>query len=953
MADFPNDFQTILDINGQPLGGFGGNPGKDREYHIDFIKKSGKAPVILVHGNTGTATHTQWGWLKVINELKRNEFGYTDEHFWALSYLGSGDNVIKDAYTSNVEDLRRFADYVREYLEVDCVDMVGHSLGCFLIVCYLAGLKGQSDPILWDQGERYANAGTIVLLDGAMKGLSQFSLPLYPKDKYDEWLNDHPIYDCLSPDNTPYGMGDDMTVAPPAPHHVTYWCCMVPGGFVDQMDNFNRMTGHLDGADQNRNYNVGSGIASHEKVKDEPAIIRDWAVYLNSVPPVAPVTITIDQPSGNYGTDLSISASVDPVSAGPVRFVGKRIKQTIIAGHLETDIIETKEGSLSGGETFTLTTPGIWTVTFQADGASNVFRTYGVGVQSPHVEIITDNSVPFNPPLNVQATTDIGVIYMNNGGSDEYGWTATSAVSISDNTIVKAIAITNDGIASEIVSKKFERPPIEQAHGTATEHYIAGRLDVNGYLHYGSKYGFMQAFTLYKIDGNWTDQENSQPVDTTIPVVACSYESGTYHEPIRVCLTATDNEDPAPTLFYSTDGSTPTSGSPSFVNRGFLDFNTPGLKTLKYFARDRSGNSTGVETKTFGMEIVHTQPFISADVAEVYHNEAITVNISATDSIDPDVTVYYTEDGTVPDMHSSSFTNTKCFFLSENRNHAISCYAKDSSGNENRSIFHYVIQDEVAPETRIFPSGGDFSGEIEVSMTTNEPVKWIKYTTDGSTPDEENGIIYEGAFVLSDTTTVQFRSKDTQRNLENVKSVSFVLKTGPQKMIFENIPDIDGYIKATTDGAHRSVVDDAQLAVGSGWDRRISRAIVSFDTSAIPQAATISRAYIQVKYHSGFGDPWANASLKIDIKNGKFGSDVLCQTEDWDESPTAEGIAHIASFSSGSKESTDFNEAGRNAINKEGRTQMRLYFDPHEDMGMLNYVFIEKGKDVRLFVEFT
>ncbi|MBU0994983.1 MAG: alpha/beta fold hydrolase [Proteobacteria bacterium] len=952
MADFPSDFKTIPDINGHPLGGFGGNPAKDRAYHRDFIRKSGKAPVVLVHGNTGTATHPQWGWLKVINELKRNEFGYTDEHFWALSYLKSGEREIKDAYTSNVEDLRRFTDYVRDYLEVNCIDMVGHSLGCFLIMCYLSGLKSQSDPIVWDQGKRHANVGTIVLLDGAMKGLSQFSQPFYSQDMYDEWLGTHAIYDCLSPDNTPYGTGDDMTVSPPRPHHVKYWCCMVPGGYVDQMDNFKGRTGHLDGADQNRNYNVGSGVLSHEKVKDEPAIIRDWAVYLNAVPPMDPVTITVNHPSGDYGSDLSVSVSFDPITAGPVCYTANRVTKKIIAGHIETAIAESIEGHLADGQILTFATQGMWALAFQADGAGKIFRTYWVGISSPKADILTDNSVPFNQNLQVQAVTDKGIVYMNNGGSDAYGWVATSTVSISDTIVVKAIAITSDGITSEIITRKFEAAIKEQAHGTVTKHYIDGRLDVNGYIHYGSKYGYMQAFTLYKIDGKWTDAPDTSAADIIVPVVTCSHQSGTYLEPIKVCLTATDNDDPAPLIFYSTDGSTPTPGSSSFVNRGMLNFNSPGQKTLKYFATDRSGNSTEVETRIFGMEIENVQPFITTDVDSTYHNSSVTVTLTAFDNIDPDVTVYYTEDGSIPNTYSPFFINSKEFFLSENRNHAISCYAKDSSDNENRTIFHYVIQDTVAPETRIFPSGGAFVEDIQVSMTTNEPVEWIKYTTDGSTPDESNGTFYQQAFALSDTTTVKFRSKDTQGNMEDIKSVDFVRQTGPRKMTFENMADIDGYIKATPEDDYRSVVSEVHLAVGAGWDGRISRAIVSFDTANIPQGATITRAYLQVKYHSGYGNPWENATLKIDVKTGKFGTDVLCQTEDWDETPTAKGVAHFEPFGFGCKDSTDFNAEGRNAINKTGRTQMRLYFDPHDDMDIFNYVFLEKGNDVRLFVEY-
>ncbi|MBU1170654.1 MAG: alpha/beta fold hydrolase [Proteobacteria bacterium] len=950
MSNFPNDFVTLYDSDGRPLGGFGGNPVKDRDYHRDFIQKSGKSPIVLVHGNTGTATHSQWGWLKVINELKRSEFGYTDEHFWALSYLGSGDRALKDAYTANVEDLRVFTDSVRAYLDVDCVDIVGHSLGCFLILCYLAGLKNQSEPIVWDKGTRYANVGTIVLIDGAMKGLSQFSQTFYPHDTYDEWLVAHPIYRCLSPDNSPHGKNDPVT--PPPPHNVRYWCCMVPGGYVDQMDNFKGCTGHLDGADQNRNYNVGSGVLSHEKVKDEPAIIRDWAVYLNSMPPVDPVIIRVDPPGGPYHGSVEVTVHIAPDDAGPIFYQASKMTKKIIAGHLETEVIESVADTLANGQSFTLASPGMWEVVFEADGAPNVFRTYYADVIPPHVKIITDSSVPFNQTLQVQAVTDVGVLFMNNGGSDEYGWVATSTVTISETALVKAMAISSPGIASPIVCGKFQAAVKEQAQGTVTAHYIAGRLDVNGYLHYGSKYGYMQSFTLYHIDGVWTDASDAAPRDNEMPVVECSHDSGTYHEPIRVMMTAVDNADPVPKIYYTLDGSTPSTGSMHFINRGTLELTTSGEKTFTYFAQDRSGNASPVETRVFTMDISDIQPSITAEPVNVFHDSAVTITVRGVDDVDEDVRIYFTLDGTVPDIHSPFFVNSKEFLLSGNGNHAISCYAKDSANNETRSIFHYVIHDDMAPETKIFPSGGSFTGGIEVSLTAGEPVEWIKYTTDGSIPDETHGNLYQSAFTLSETTTVTFRSKDKQGNLEDVTTAEFIRQTEPQLRVFENIADIDGYIKASVDGANRSVVDDAGLAVGAGWDGMISRAIVSFDTSPLPQGADIKRAYLQIKHQSGFGNPFENARLTIDVKKGKFGSDVLCQTGDWDDGATAISVAFFEPFDQGCKDSSDFNEEGKKAINTSGRTQMRLYFDPHDDLGYFNYLFLEKGPDVRLFVTY-
>jgi hypothetical protein len=66
----------------------------------------------------------------------------------------------------------------------------------------------------------------------------------------------------------------------------------------------------------------------------------------------------------------------------------------------------------------------------------------------------------------------------------------------------------NSATATEVYTIESV-PYTETATGTVSAHYTAGRLDLNQYLAYGSKYGYMDSITLYKLEnGNWVDQDD-------------------------------------------------------------------------------------------------------------------------------------------------------------------------------------------------------------------------------------------------------------------------------------------------------------------------------------------------------------------------------------------------------------------------------------------------------------
>ncbi len=72
------------------------------------------------------------------------EAGYNQSEIWAVSYLGRqllGDGNVDNpnAFSNNVNDFRKWIEEVMDYLDVDEVDIIAHSLGCTLARSWIEG----------------------------------------------------------------------------------------------------------------------------------------------------------------------------------------------------------------------------------------------------------------------------------------------------------------------------------------------------------------------------------------------------------------------------------------------------------------------------------------------------------------------------------------------------------------------------------------------------------------------------------------------------------------------------------------------------------------------------------------------------------------------------------------------------------------------------------------------
>lgn len=333
-ADFPELYDTGDSGEGHILGGFGGDTTADREGNRAALKKT---PVVLVHGNGTHAQHEDWAWIEFRDFLKAN--GYNDSEIWAVSYLGipSGP-VLVDTHKDNINDVRRFIDAVREYLGVQKVDLVGHSLGCGMIRAYMLGY--QEDGTFDNEQNRLDAIGTLVTLVGGNYGLDM----LQPGEEFRPGsyfeTNSH-VFNGIT-DNTPRGSSnveeqrvegcfrsgyDHRGVTELDDDNITYVALWALNDFVDEKQ---PETGRLQGAHLNKCYELGPGLEGHQAILHSEEVFLDIHQHLNRIPPEPDIPVTAITPQGGEfaSSDFAAGIAVTLAASNNPSAILYRIKPT-------------------------------------------------------------------------------------------------------------------------------------------------------------------------------------------------------------------------------------------------------------------------------------------------------------------------------------------------------------------------------------------------------------------------------------------------------------------------------------------------------------------------------------------------------------------------------------------------------------------------------------------------
>ncbi|MGC8742115.1 MAG: fibronectin type III domain-containing protein [Candidatus Sumerlaeaceae bacterium] len=180
--------------------------------------------------------------------------------------------------------------------------------------------------------------------------------------------------------------------------------------------------------------------------------------------------------------------------------------------------------------------------------------------------------------------------------------------------------------------------------------------------------------------------------------------------------------------------------------------------------------------------------------------------------------------------------------------------------------------------------------------------------------------------------------------------LTYLNANAPVTVTFDSVAADDGYVLESSETSNVGGTvnsTNTTFAVGDDSSKRQFKGILSFDTSSIPDDATIQKVTLKLtQYSINGGDPWASlGSLNVHLANPYFGASASLATEDFAAAATVTSVATVPKPSANNVTvSAPLNSPGVLAVSKTAKTQFRLEFTIDDDNDAANdYVNFYSG----------
>ena len=274
-------------------------------------------------------------------------------------------------------------------------------------------------------------------------------------------------------------------------------------------------------------------------------------------------------------------------------------------------------------------------------------------------------------------------------------------------------------------------------------------------------------------------------------------------------VTITDGT-PGATIYYTTDGSTPTTGSTKYT----AAITVSATETLQAIAVAANYNNSAVATATYTIAAPAATPVFS--VAAGTYASAQTVPISTTTA---GSAIYFTTNGTTPTTSSSLYSGPITVSTTQTVR-AIAVAANYT--NSAVATATYTIKTQAA--TPVFSvAAGSYASAQTVSITAATTGSSIYFTTNGTAPTASSSL-YSGPITVSATETLQAIAVAANYTNSSMASATYTI-TGSGGAAPTGIAYSNGFVgsklkfngSAALAGSSLQLTNGGKAQAGSVW----------------------------------------------------------------------------------------------------------------------------------------
>lgn len=255
----------------------------------------------------------------------------------------------------------------------------------------------------------------------------------------------------------------------------------------------------------------------------------------------------------------------------------------------------------------------------------------------------------------------------------------------------------------------------------------------------------------------------SSPV-TPVPAATPTFSlaAGTYTSVQTVTLA---DATPSATLYYTTDGSTPTTASTPYT----AAITVSSTETIKAIATATGSTASNVASAAYTITLPTASPTFSLAAGTYTSTQTVAISDAT-----PGAIIYYTTDGSIPTATSAVYTAPLAVATTE----TIKAIANATgSTTSNIASATYTITLPAATPTFSLAAGA-YTSVQTVSLADATSGATIYYTTDGSTPTTAS-TSYTSAIPVSMTETIKAIANATGSTISNIASATYTITLPP------------------------------------------------------------------------------------------------------------------------------------------------------------------------------